>query len=128
MLETDPGYCIWISTLRDPNRCFRELLAYLATVGVVDPERDENSDDSDGDESDGDVGWIHPPAALPLQYETEPPPKIARNSQADTDKMRADLLKNPEEAIQLRPCVICCDLPAKVLFRRRAATLSFSYV
>ena len=124
MLETDPAYCIWISGLRDPNRCFKELLAYLATVGVVDPERDEDSDDSDGDASDGDVGWIHP-AALPVQHESEPPPKVARNSQADTEKMRADSLKNPDEAIQLRACVICCDLPAKVLFRRCAATLSF---
>ncbi len=127
MLETDPAYCIWISGLRDPNRCFKELLAYLATVGVVDPERDEDSDDSDGDASDGDVGWIHP-AALPVQHESEPPPKVARNSPADTEKMRADLLKNPDEAIQLRPCVVCCDLPAKVLFRRCTVTLSFSYL
>ncbi len=129
VLESDPAYCIWVSQLRDPTRCFRELQTYLATVGVLNPQQYEDSDDdSDGSEYGGDVGWIHPPAALPLLYEEEePPPKAARNSQVDTEKLRADLLKNPEDRIELRACVVCCDLPAKVLFRRCGAVLSFIY-
>ena len=117
MLAQDPAYCVWVSQLRDPTRCFREFQTYLATVGVVNPEPPPPDDDESEDErsSDGeyDVGWLHPPPGL--AYE-EPPPKMARGS--DTEKMRAELLKDPEERIELRPCVVCLELPAKVIFRR----------
>ena len=117
MLAQDPAYCVWVSQLRDPTRCFREFQTYLATVGVVNPEPPPPDDDeSEGERSSDaeyDVGWLHPPPGL--AYE-EPPPKMARGS--DTEKMRAELLKDPEERIELRACVVCLELPAKVIFRR----------
>ena len=119
VLAQDPAYCVWVSQLRDPTRCFREFQAYLATVGILNPEPPPPDDDeSEGEESSDaeyDVGWLHPPPGLPMLYE-EPPPKVARGS--DTERMRSELLKNPEEKIELRPCVVCLELPAKVIFRR----------
>ena len=118
VLAQDPAYCVWVSQLRDPTRCFREFQTYLATVGVVNPEPPPDDEDSEGssDGEYGDVGWLHPPPGL--TYE-EPPPKMARGS--DAEKMRAELLKNPEEVIEVRTCVVCLALPAKVIFRRRRA-------
>ena len=60
-----------------------------------------------------------------MLYE-EPPPKMARGS--DTEKMRAELLKNPEEKIELRPCVVCLELPAKVIFRRWVIRLGVNHL
>ena len=112
-------YCIWVGQLPDPTRCFRQFQTYLNTVGIGevpnDPEDDEDSYSSGYASELDDDHLYFPPPPLAQRVQQEPLTKVRR---VDEAKWKANLLKNPEEKVDLREsCAICFALPPKVVFK-----------
>ena len=107
----DHRYCIWVSQLNDPTRCFRQFQTYLNTVGIGAPSEADDDDSYSGSASEVD----EQPYAFTPRRTQEPAAKIPR---VDDTKWKAGLLKNPTEKIALREtCAICLALPPRICFK-----------